>query len=161
MSNIASPPAELGVYLRLIIFSKSCLILNRIGAPSFGTLAGKILLEAIVLLRDHPLMSYKRVPSWPPVWTWTYGGEDQRPRGEIGILKEVFFSIVQPADRCFLYIDYEGSSYLGALLFDDYAFCNNIAEFLQFYLNCSIAEIGGLELPLGFPEVGETIYELN
>jgi hypothetical protein len=99
-----------------------------------------------MLLRDHPLMSRRGVCNWPPVWTWIDGREDKRPQGEIGILKAVFLSNVQPADRCFLYIDYDESSYLGCLLFDDHRFCQQIAELLQFCRHHSIAEIGGLNL---------------
>lgn len=51
-----------------------------------------------MLLRNHPLMSYKGIPNWPPIWTWTDGVENTRPRGEIGILKGVALSKVQPAD---------------------------------------------------------------
>jgi hypothetical protein len=99
-----------------------------------------------VLLRHHPLMSYRGIPNWPPVWTWTDGLENTRPRGEIGILKAVTLSNIQPADRCFLYIDYEGSSYIGCLLFDDSGFCGQIAKLLQGYSNWRIAEIGSLDL---------------
>jgi hypothetical protein len=119
-----------------------------------------------MLLRDHPLMSYKRLPSWPPVWTWANGLENKRPRGEIGILKAVTLSNVQPADRCFLYIAHEGSTYIGCLLIDDHAFCSQIVKLLRSYCNRPIAEIGGIELPgrsgssSSFPEVREEIYKL-
>jgi hypothetical protein len=99
-----------------------------------------------MLLRDHPLMFRRGVSNWPPVWTWIDGPTNKRPRGEIGILKAVFLSNVKPADRCFLRINYEESSYLGCLLFDDYAFCRHIAELLQFCRNRSIAEIGSIDL---------------
>jgi hypothetical protein len=99
-----------------------------------------------MLLRDHPLMSYHGVPSWPPVWTWTDGREKKRQQGEIGILKAVTISNVQPADRCFLYIEHEGSSYIGCLLFDDTSFCGQVAKLLKGYYNRSIAEIGSLDL---------------
>jgi hypothetical protein len=42
-----------------------------------------------MLLRNHPLMRYRGIASWPPVWTWIGGGEKKRPRGEIGILRSV------------------------------------------------------------------------
>jgi hypothetical protein len=74
-----------------------------------------------MLLRDHPLMSRHGVPNWPPVWTWVNGPEVERPellRGEVGILKWIGLSAMQPPDRCYLYIDHEQSSYLGCLLFD-------------------------------------------
>ena len=37
-----------------------------------------------MVFRDHPLMRYRGVPSWPPDWIWTDGLEDKRPKGEIG-----------------------------------------------------------------------------
>lgn len=79
-----------------------------------------------MLLRDHPLMSRNGVRNWPPVWMWIDGQQVGRPQGEIGILTKVTQSNVQPADRCFLHIDHEGSTYVGCLLFDDDAFCSQI-----------------------------------
>src|SRR5262249_31076579 len=52
-----------------------------------------------MLLRDHPLMSYKGMPSWPPAWTWTGGVENDHPRGEVGVLEAILPSVIQPADR--------------------------------------------------------------
>src|SRR5215510_10371082 len=98
-----------------------------------------------MLLRDHPLMMYRRLPNWPPVWLCT-DGYDQRPKGEIGILKAVFRSAMQPTNRCFLLIRHEGSEYLGCLLFDDEAFCRQVMELLKGHCNRSIAEIGRINL---------------
>jgi hypothetical protein len=100
----------------------------------------------MTLLRDHPLMSYKGNRSWPPSWTWTGGLEDRNPRGEIGILWQVVPSNTVPADRCFLYMHHEGSSYVGCLLIDDTAFCSEIMKLLQDCCNRPIAEIGSLDL---------------
>jgi hypothetical protein len=101
-----------------------------------------------MVLRKHPLFNYRGLPSWPPVWTFTGGLKNKRPRRqEIGILTEVMISNVQPADRCFLHIEHEGSSYVGCLLIEDHAFCDQIAKLLQAHCNLPIAEIGGLELP--------------
>jgi hypothetical protein len=99
-----------------------------------------------MLLRDHPLMSYRGVPNWPPTWSWIDGREDNHPRGEIGILRAVLLSKLQPANRCFLLIFYERSSYLGCLLFDDLAFCDQIVKLLQSYCNRPIAEISSLDV---------------
>src|SRR5213593_1335425 len=35
-------------------------------------------------LRNHPLMSRRGARNWPPVWTWIGGGENKRPKGEVG-----------------------------------------------------------------------------
>jgi hypothetical protein len=104
-----------------------------------------------MLLRDHPLMSRHGVPNWPPVWTWVNGPavdgpENKFPKGEVGTLIWVGLTALQPADRCYLYIDHEGSSYLGCLLFDDDKFCRYVAQFLENYCHHSIAEIGSLDL---------------
>ena len=99
-----------------------------------------------MLLRDHPLMMYRRLPNWPPVWSWTDGLENHHPKGEVGTLKAVFQSAMQPPNRCFVLISYEGSEYLGCLLFDDQAFCSQVMEILKGLCNRSIAEIGSLDV---------------
>jgi hypothetical protein len=91
-------------------------------------------------------MSYHGLRNWPPVWTWCYGLENKRPRGEIGLLREVVPSKILPVDRCFLYMDYEGSTYIGCLLIDNYAFCGQVAQLLQGYCNRPIADIGSIDL---------------
>jgi hypothetical protein len=101
-----------------------------------------------MLLRDHPLMARHCVHNWPPVWIWREGGENEHPNGEVGILKAILLSRIQPADRCFLLISHQGSEYLGCLLFDDPAFCKQIAQLLRSYCNRPIAETGSLEVSL-------------
>ena len=65
---------------------------------------------------------------------------------EIGILKEITISNIQPADRCFLHIEHEGSTYIGCLLVEDPAFCGQIVTLLQGYLNRPVAEVGSLDI---------------
>ena len=74
------------------------------------------------------------------------GGYDRRPRGEVGILRRVEHSHVLPANKCFLFIDYEDASYIGCLLCSDHAFCSQIVRILQANLNKTIAEIGSLDI---------------
>ena len=62
----------------------------------------------------------------------------------------VELSNVLPADRCFLYIEYEGSLYIGCLLIDDYAFCAQIVKLLKGHCDCSIAAIGNLDISHNF-----------
>jgi hypothetical protein len=97
-----------------------------------------------MLLRDHPLMTYRRRPNWPPVWLCT-DGYDQDPKGEVGTLKAILRSDRQPPNRCFLLISHEDSEYLGCLLFNDQAFCRQVMELLKAHRNRSIAEIGSLD----------------
>ena len=99
-----------------------------------------------MLLREHPLFSYHGMLSWPPTWTWMGGDNDKRPRGEVGILRRVEKSNVPRTDRCFLFIDYEGSLYIGCLLCKDQGFCNSIVRVLEANLNKTIAAIGSLDI---------------
>jgi hypothetical protein len=57
-----------------------------------------------MLLRDHPLMSYKGNRSWPPAWSWLGERINRHPKGEVGLLKEVK-AISNSFDRCFLIIE--------------------------------------------------------
>ena len=97
-------------------------------------------------LRAHPLFRYHNVPTWPPVWTWTGGLKKDRPKGEIGILRRVELSNILPAERYFLYIEYQGESYIGCLMSDDSTFCDQVAKLLQNHCNRPIAEIGSLDI---------------
>jgi hypothetical protein len=99
-----------------------------------------------MVLRDHPLMSFHGIPNWPPTWIWIDGPEEKHPKGELGILRSVLLSKLDRANRCFLLIFYEQSSYLGCLIFDDEIFCGQITKLLQDNCNRAIAEIGSLEL---------------
>ena len=60
-----------------------------------------------MLLREHLLFNHRGVPGWPPAWTWVAGLDNKHPRGEIGTLRDVHRSNIQPADKCFIYIDFE------------------------------------------------------
>jgi hypothetical protein len=104
-----------------------------------------------MLLRDHPLMCYRGTRNWPPVWTWIGGPANKRPQGEIGILRKVSLSKIQPFNRCYLYVNHDGSSYVGSLLFDDAAFGKHIAEILRFCGNHPIEEIGSLDVSRPLP----------
>ena len=58
-----------------------------------------------MLLGEHPLFVYHGMHTWPPVWTWIDGGDNKRPRGEVGILKRVEKSHVLPViDASFILI---------------------------------------------------------
>ena len=62
------------------------------------------------------------------------------------ILRRVEKSNLPQTDRCFLFIDYEGSSYIGCLLCSDHVFCSQIVRILQVHLNKTIAQIGSIDL---------------
>ena len=97
-------------------------------------------------LRKHPLMSYRKLHSWPPAWIWIGGSSDQHPKGEIGILKQVKFVDGQFVRRCFLWMEHEESMYLGCLLINDASFSQQVAKLLQENCGRSIEYIGGLDI---------------
>ena len=105
----------------------------------------KVLELQAVSLRNHPQMSYKGVPSWPPRWIWLDGPEDKHPKGEVGILRTVLLS-KDRVNRCFLLMFHEDSSYIGCLLFDDEIFCGQITKLLEAHCDRHIADIGCLDL---------------
>ena len=100
-----------------------------------------------VELRNHPRMSYRKVPSWPPSWVWISGSEDKQPKGEVGILKQVRMVNGHPiVHRCFLWMEYEDGTYLGCLLLDNLSFCKQLSRLLEKNVGRSVKEIGGLDL---------------
>jgi hypothetical protein len=99
-----------------------------------------------MLLRDHPLMSYRGLLNWPPIWLCKDLSSKKQLRGEIGVLKMVTECRTETTNSCFLHIEHGGSSYIGCLLFNDPAFCAQIVTLLRGYLNRPISEIGSLDL---------------
>ena len=85
----------------------------------------------VMELRNHPLVTYRNLPSWPPAWVWIGGNEDKYPKGEVGTLTRVKADTLTrvKADRlslihrCFLWMEYGDSAYLGCLLLSDAPFC--------------------------------------
>jgi hypothetical protein len=97
-------------------------------------------------LRDHPLMYCSDVPSWPPAWLWRDGSDDTKPYGEVGMLREVVLSEIEPPDRCFMIMQHMGAEYIGCFLFENSAFCRKISEILREHCGKPIHEIGDIEL---------------
>lgn len=93
-------------------------------------------------LRDHPLVR----PSWPPAWWWRAGGKKKHPKGEVGRLKEVQPYSIQPPDRFYLIMEYAGAEYLGVLLVEDYALCQQLFNLLPQHCGKTIREIGDIDV---------------
>jgi hypothetical protein len=106
--------------------------------------------EGRMLLRDHPLMTYKGVLSWPPNWLWRGGYDTTHPKGEVGILKSVTSSAIEPNYRCFLLMEHCGAEYVGALLLSDPAFWREIYRVLIQSRGKTIREIGDIDLSYMF-----------
>lgn len=83
---------------------------------------------------------------WPPVWVWIGGKKDQSLKGEVGVLKSVRLPLSPLLNRCFLYIEHEGSEYIGCLFIDDERFCRRIYDLLNTNSGRTIEEIGSLDL---------------
>jgi hypothetical protein len=94
-------------------------------------------------LREHPLMNYHGVRSWPPSWVSTRSLE--KLNGEIGTLESVTLYELTP-NWCFLIIEFQTMRYMGSLLFEDPVFCRQMHDFLQKHLGQSIKEIGDLDV---------------
>ena len=67
-------------------------------------------------------------------------------RGEIGTLHQALPSKIDPYTKCYLLIEVAGVPYMGTLLFEDAAFCHQLAHFLQKHIGKSIKEIGDLDV---------------
>src|SRR5262245_65889928 len=100
-------------------------------------------------LRNHPLMSYRGIPNWPPAWIQTGGLQDIATpalQGEIGTLTQVLLSRIGPYKTCYLLIDFKDRSYMGTLLFDDATFCRQVHDLLQQHLGESIRQVGNVDV---------------
>jgi hypothetical protein len=98
-----------------------------------------------VKLRDHPLMTRKSgMKAWPPIWLNVNDSRD-KPKGEIGILTRVL-STNAVSNGLFVWVEHRGFQYVGALYFDDVAFCRAIESVLQSKIGTSIDEIGNVDL---------------
>ena len=99
-------------------------------------------------LRDHPLMTYKGVSSWPPAWLWRGGYASTYPKGEVGVLKDVLPS--PPANTCFLIMEHCGSEYIGALVLSDHAFYLQVYALLVHNCGETIQDIGNIDISYTF-----------
>lgn len=99
-----------------------------------------------MLLRDHPLMSYRGARTWPPpTWLRRGGNDTTNPRGEVGILKDVIPSSIEPYDKYFVIMEHSGAEYVGVLLVRDTALREIFGILLQ-NRGKTIEEIGNIDL---------------
>jgi hypothetical protein len=99
-----------------------------------------------IRLPPNTRMRYDGVPNWPPAWT-VMGPGHRVLRGELGVLADATNGI--GSNICFVVIEVEAEKYLGALLFDDRAFCQEFLFLLQNNIGHSIREIRDLEFHSG------------
>jgi hypothetical protein len=99
---------------------------------------------SLMKLRDHPLISFKGVRSWPPVWFDAELVPGKMIKGEVGILTDVVMRELELC-RVFLTIRYQGGSFIGVLFFDDQPFCLKVYKFLKACIGKEIKNIGDME----------------
>ena len=96
-------------------------------------------------LRNHPLMCYRGIPNWPPVWTHVAKENVKTMRGEVGVLTYVL-SHERRSNKCYMVIDEDGERFVGCLIFDDITFCGQIATLLKRHLGHVVKKIGDIEV---------------
>ena len=98
-------------------------------------------------LRNHPMMSYKGRPSWPPQWTWMAGGDKtELAAGEVGTLEQAQPSRVL-GDTLFLTISTpRDNRFTGQLKFDDEHFASRILSVLHSRIGHPIKDIAEIEI---------------
>jgi hypothetical protein len=96
-------------------------------------------------LRNHPLMNFRGVRNWPPVWLPVDREITKSLVGEIGILRHVQHD-ARYNTRCRLVIEHEEGVYTGTLMFDDVSFCWLVTNILKSHIRRSIKNIGDLDL---------------
>ena len=102
--------------------------------------------KRLVKFRDHPLVSYRGTPSWPPVWSKAGIDGNKTVTGEIGILRQVNHN-AKLSKKCYLVIERDGVRYLGVLQFDNTAFGAKICDFLRSNIGRHVKDIADCELP--------------
>jgi hypothetical protein len=96
-------------------------------------------------LREHPLMRYRGIPNWPPIWTQARKTVSRTIRGEVGVLEYVHH-VDGDSAKIYLVIKHENQSFVGTLLFSHHGFCHQIARLLRAHIGRSIKEIGDLDV---------------
>jgi hypothetical protein len=98
-------------------------------------------------LREHPLLSYRGVSNWPPVWIGKDGRHLKQSESDRAILKDVVQSKKAPLTRCYLMIEAEGEEYVGAVLFDDHFSCRQISRLLLEHRGEPVHKVGEIDVP--------------
>jgi hypothetical protein len=98
-------------------------------------------------LRDHPFLTYQGVRSWPPRWVRTAGEQSAIAEGEVGILQDVKTHDAM-SSNCFLFIAHNGATFIGRLLCDSSAACQQIVKALKRHRGEPLRSIGELGIDL-------------
>lgn len=81
------------------------------------------------------------------MWAWRGGNKYTHAVGEVGVLKQVIPATMDPWDRCFLIMEYDGQEYMGILLVEDSRLCREVFEVLVEHCGEPIQQIAEIDLP--------------
>jgi hypothetical protein len=98
-------------------------------------------------LRDHPMLTYQGIRSWPPPWVQTGGKKNAIAEGEVGILQDVKTHDAL-SSNCFLFIEHNGATFIGRLLCESVAVCQEIVQVLKRHRGEPLRLIGGVGVDL-------------
>jgi len=103
-----------------------------------------------VRLRDHPKLTHREIPTWPPQWVSLNGSQTLFATGEEGTLLRVEYRQVDASlpERLVLVINREMETYLGVLIVDDAAVVPRLYDTLQRCCGQTLREVGDVELPV-------------
>ena len=94
-------------------------------------------------LREHPSMTFRNAPNWPPLWL----GTQSHPHLGMSVLKHVIPDQRRP-NKCFLVVEKNGQGYVGLLEFDDPRLCARLSKILLQHTDRTIRDIGDIDLIL-------------
>ena len=97
-------------------------------------------------LRNHPKMTWRGRPNWPPKWNGPYGPNNPLPEGETGILVKVETGAAKKVPHCFLVMRHNDQDYYGSMFFDDGTFLLQLLETLRKHIGSPFSEIGSLDI---------------
>ena len=98
-------------------------------------------------MRNHPAVCFHRTRSWPPVWTNVSEGKHQKKQihGELGTLSTAYITRGNQK-TCFVTMEYQSETFVGAIMLEDDLFCKQICLFLNKNIGRPIATIGSLAI---------------
>ena len=96
-------------------------------------------------LRDHPGLHRNGKPGWPSSWIKIRGPGEHTLNGEPGKLRAVTLSRLDPPTACYVEVDFQSSTYMATVVFEESGFCRRTYEILLANIGKPMSEIGDLE----------------
>jgi hypothetical protein len=96
-------------------------------------------------LRDHPLMNYRGMKSWPPVWVESSKKSPRKLMGEFGSFLGATLRDEMPM-RLFVEMELWDHRYMGCVFISDVVFCRQVYSLLRSKKGLGIRDIGDLDV---------------